>query len=503
VRGTRLTALVVVSIAAVLPWRVPAHAAAVRRVSPTGADTGDCTVDPCKTVGYTIDQSVDGDAIQIAAGTYAEALVVDRSVTLVGAGRWATFVDDPTDGIAASIGSSSQSVNVTVSRLTIEHGHNAVGNGIVSDPGTGFENAIALDRVTIRRNRAMAIGLGASGGGVYNADGSSMSIRDSLVSENTTVAAPRYEAAGGGIYNGGTLVMSASTVRNNAAEHLPCFGLNVCDFAGGNGVGGGIANSGALTLRRSSVSGNSALAGGGRPGGTGSGGGIDNSGTLTAIRATLSGNIAGGGFGAYSCHRGFCNRGAAGPGAGGGVSGPVTLVNSTIAGNVAVGGSAQQGGNAQGGGVSAAGTVMILNSTIAGNDAKPGPGTTVATGAGGGMRSAGALLTNSIIANNTATTGTDCFGTVSSGGHNLLGDDASCTGFTASGDQVNADPMLGPLEDNGGFASTMALRPGSPAIDAADDSVCAAPPVASMDERGVHRPKGAHCDIGAFEKRAG
>jgi hypothetical protein len=64
---------------------------------------------------------------------------------------------------------------------------------------------------------------------------------------------------------------------------------------------------------------------------------------------------------------------------------------------------------------------------------------------------------------------------------------------------VNADPLLGLLQDNGGPTWAMALGPGSAAIDAANDATCAAAPVNSLDQRGVTRPQGAHCDIEAFE----
>jgi len=55
-------------------------------------------------------------------------------------------------------------------------------------------------------------------------------------------------------------------------------------------------------------------------------------------------------------------------------------------------------------------------------------------------------------------------------------------------------PNLGPLADNGGPTQTMALLAVSDAIDAGDDGTCE-----SLDQRGVSRPIGAHCDIGAFE----
>jgi hypothetical protein len=62
--------------------------------------------------------------------------------------------------------------------------------------------------------------------------------------------------------------------------------------------------------------------------------------------------------------------------------------------------------------------------------------------------------------------------------------------------------MLGPLADNGGRTETHALLPGSPAIDAIAEADCidlAGSPVAE-DQRGVDRPQGAGCDIGAFER---
>jgi hypothetical protein len=55
--------------------------------------------------------------------------------------------------------------------------------------------------------------------------------------------------------------------------------------------------------------------------------------------------------------------------------------------------------------------------------------------------------------------------------------------------------VLGPLQDNGGSTVTHALLPGSPAIDAGDPTRCR-----GTDQRGVPRPQGAECDIGAFER---
>jgi hypothetical protein len=99
------------------------------------------------------------------------------------------------------------------------------------------------------------------------------------------------------------------------------------------------------------------------------------------------------------------------------------------------------------------------------------------------------LTINTILAGNSPS---NCSGTIADAGHNLSSDN-SCV-FTGAGSLNNTDPMLGPLADNGGPTLTLALLPGSPAIDAGDDS--AAPPT---DQRGVARPVGAASDIGAYE----
>ncbi len=99
-----------------------------------------------------------------------------------------------------------------------------------------------------------------------------------------------------------------------------------------------------------------------------------------------------------------------------------------------------------------------------------------------------------IVADNSAPTDANCNGDdATSLGYNLA-DDASC-GFFATGDLVVADAMLGPLADKGGPTDTHDLLPGSPAIDAGSP---ACPPPAT-DQRGVARPQGAACDIGAVE----
>jgi CSLREA domain-containing protein/uncharacterized repeat protein (TIGR01451 family) len=195
--------------------------------------------------------------------------------------------------------------------------------------------------------------------------------------------------------------------------------------------------------------------------------------------------------------------GGAVEGLGGGiyVLGKFSLTNSTVSGN-----SAESTGLVvQGGGVllaidpaSAEGSEgTIVNSTIAGN----GVGT---AGLGGGLAvynpeptlggSAALSVKNTIVAGNTGPAGTsDCAPVAMVTSDHNISSDASCL-FTDAGSKQNTNPLLGGLANNGGETDTLALQPGSPAIDAGTNAGC--PPT---DQRGVTRPQGAACDIGAFE----
>src|SRR5439155_20384804 len=107
----------------------------------------------------------------------------------------------------------------------------------------------------------------------------------------------------------------------------------------------------------------------------------------------------------------------------------------------------------------------------------------------GGLWSTGANITITIVANNTAPNCDAGGGSpIVDSGSNLTypGTDTSCPG-------TNGDPKLGPLQDNGGPTFTRALEVGSAAIDAGDSSC------SGSDQRGLLRPVGTACDIGAFE----
>ncbi|MCZ7462299.1 right-handed parallel beta-helix repeat-containing protein [Streptomyces sp. WMMC940] len=247
--------------------------------------------------------------------------------------------------------------------------------------------------------------------------------------------------------------------------------------------GGGIANSKKMTLRRVTVTGNRA----------GYGGGIFNipGSHLTLIESTVSRNTAGEAGGIR-----FDDTG--------------TVVNSTIADNRVTDDWDRPGSlSGYGGGIDirGRGLVDIRNSTITGNTATDG---------GGGINIAPAYLDslpgpitdpinlplghlalqNTIIAKNTIGQATsDCknvFATIESRGNNL--DSGNSCHLTAEGDLPSRDPRLAPLGDYGGPTDTVALLPDSPALDTASDCP-------SADQRGVLRPQGPACDIGAFEYR--
>jgi uncharacterized repeat protein (TIGR01451 family) len=191
--------------------------------------------------------------------------------------------------------------------------------------------------------------------------------------------------------------------------------------------------------------------------------------------------------------------GGVGVGLGGGlyVTGSLEMVNSTVASNTIENELAlnEGGGVLAGPGTGTEPTeTTIVNSTIVGNS--------VATGTGGGfsMYNPGALaetsstITNTIIAGNAAMGAlSNCGGALTVVSSHDLSDDGTCL-FLDAGSKPATAPLTGGLADNGGETDTIALLPGSPAIDAGAPEAC--PPT---DQRGVARPLGTACDIGSYE----
>ena len=279
---------------------------------------------------------------------------------------------------------------------------------------------------------------------------------DYRISGLTVANGASWAGNGGGIYNDGSLTVLNSTISSNQAT-----------------LGGGILNNlntATLTIINSTIAGNIAS----------SGGGILASGSLAMTNCTISGNRAIGGFG----------NGGMGSGSGGGLYNldSLALYSCTVASNLAAGSSFDFGG-----GIYDSGTTLLLRScTVAGNEAD----------FGGGLSGSG-NLGNTILAGNIAGTDPDCSGFIISSDYNLIQNTsgATITGTTAH-NLTGQNPLLAPLQDNGGSTLTLALLAGSPAIDKGKSGGVA------IDQRGAPRPfdksianaaGGDGTDIGAFE----
>ena len=350
-------------------------------------------------------------------------------------------------------------------------------------------------------------------------------------------------ASGGAILNGGVLALDDVAITHNAAGSGGTGGAgdNDVDAASGGdaGVGGGIANLGTLTLRQVSftdnVAGNGGDGGpadgtddvnGGAGGCCGDGGALfSGAGNVTVDGSTFTGNHAGnggsGGMGGVAADA-SSTAGHGGTGQGGGSGGAIAitgrslaLTDSTLAQNFSglggnggpggtLGASGGNGGDAgdgsTGGAVFVRGvaSVTLLNDTIASNQVgaagAPGAAGTASGSAGapgdppfaGGVRTSGgatAVYENTLLASNELG---NCNGTKDVRGENLSFGDSSCGPF------ATGDPKLDPLQDNGGPTETMDLGNGSAARGAG--ASCA-----PTDQRGVSRPSGVACDLGAYE----
>lgn len=246
--------------------------------------------------------------------------------------------------------------------------------------------------------------------------------------------------AGGAVFvYGGKVNINNSTITGNTADDS----------------GGGLANSGIATITDSTLSDNQARVGGA----------ISNNGTLIVRNSTLTGNRSEQGGGIYS-------------------RGLLELTNSTLYGNRAESGGAL---------AIAAGSAVIVNSSLERNSASD-KGAAIATDVDG------VTIKNSLLAVNMGSG--NCSGQAIAGQSNLS-DDATCgANFAVTS---AAGIALGALADNGGSTWTVAPGARSAAVDAGDDAICLAAAgvpqygAGGKDQRGVDRPQGEHCDIGAVE----
>jgi hypothetical protein len=399
--------------------------------------------------GDTIDATGVSGIILLTSGE----LQINHSVTINGPGAGNLTVN----GNAASRVFENFGSDVTISGFTVTNGlpptgDNNGGGGILNHGG------LTLSGTSILSNNAGGfLPPNAGGGGIGISAGGTLTVTNSVIGANESQNGP-----GGGISAGGTVTVSNSTINNNEG---------LC-------TGGGIAFNdigGTLTVMNSTIVGNSVLGcpvsagGGGVPTG---GGGIACSGSVTVINSTISANTVDvGGV----------------PTGGGGIacSGSMAVINSTISGNT-VGGTMPEGGGIRNGG-----TLTLTNSTLSGNS--------VPSGQGGAISNAGQTMIGDTVLNAGASGGTifNNGGAITSLGYNIASDNGGGV-LTGPGDQIDTDPMLGPLQDNGGPTFTHALLPGSPAIDAGDPSFTP-PPFFDQRGPGFNRVANGRIDKGSFE----
>jgi hypothetical protein len=292
-----------------------------------------------------------------------------------------------------------------------------------------------LSGMTITGGRTAGTDLNTNGGGGVRVDGANVTIQDSVITGNSS------SGPGGGIYVFfGTVGL---TVRNCTISDNTAGTEAASPFRDGGGISVGFGAS--LLLENSTVSGNASPT---------EGGGVyvyrNAAVTWTLRNSTISGNIAGHGGGGIF---------ARSPGTGG--NGTLLVQNSTIANNSANGTDAGDGG----GGIGQA-----------------GPGGSLS-------------LESTIVANNSAAIAPDVQGAVTAN-FSLIRNQTAATITGANNLPAGTDPFLGPLTNNGGPTATLALRPGSPAINAGSN-----PAALTSDQRGpgFARVFGAAADIGAFE----
>jgi large repetitive protein len=473
--------------------------------------------------------------VDVPAGTYDLTLgsleATANTVTVSGAGRAVTVVSA---GGASRVLFVGAGTTLKVRGVTVSDGN--AGN---SGYGGGIESVgtLTVDHAAITGNRA------AAGGGLTNAGGT-LTVQDSEISNNTDSG---YGGAGinnGGVRNvPGTVTIEHSTLVNDfgggdggailngqnghpatpeAAALAPVRGprpppqsarrlvLTVMDstFTGdqsGNG-GGAVANDGGtLSVAGSTLDSNRA--------GQAIGGAISSFGSLSVSSSTVDGN--------YACYGGGIEVFTGGTGGtstvtqstisdnhacvGGGLdeTGSLTVTQSTLARNSAPVGAALE--------VEGSSSFSLSNSTVSANTADPGQGVvqTYACSSGtvsyvtfaGNSNALGischdVRVTGTILSD--STDGPNCVGAapVETTGYDL--DSGTSCAFGLPTDLTSTDPRLHPLADNGGPTMTMALRSGSPALDHGGTAASGCP---ATDQRGVPRPQGPACDIGAFEKR--
>ncbi len=490
-------------------------------------------------------------------GTCPSADINLPCLKIEGSGRGSTLIDG---GGVARVFHFVGKNTVKITGVTIQNG------SVTDDNGGGIKNSngwVTLENCEIINNTVSTTGARYSGGGIYSAFGGRMVINRCTISGNKVnntagIKADDYifgvGGGGGGISNVGVMTIRSTTIQDNLGRPLGGGIMNVSGFVGEsgkltiisstlqgnknakddgstpNGVGGALSNQGGLlSINQSIISGNIAREGGGIFNTNGAAVQGTISGSMSIISSLVDGNIG----------NGLSNKDA------------MEVRYTTISNNVAqpfeacADGSGGCTNGADGGGINSygPGELMVENSTITSNTARNGGGINngramtltsitisdnTATNVGGGKeifiniqdiaRNPGkfkSVLLSNIIGGNGAASVNNCSGgtvdnsgnttvdssypdTITSKGYNL--ENGNSCGLGAG--DLNANPNLGALADNGGGTQTILpggvypknFMPGSPAIG---NGACPSP---SLDQRQFGRPGPDNkCDIGAVE----
>jgi hypothetical protein len=435
--------------------------------------------------------TIDGASqITLSGGNSTQLFTVDSGASLTLRGLTLTLGFSSGDGGAISNNgtlivedSTIQNSNATASGgAIVSYGPLTITNSTLSGNSAANAGAIyprfpaattMIINSSLRNNRATST-VDGWGGAILPWDGANVTIQGGEIVKNTA-------RLGGGIHNrfaNSTVILGNVLVNGNTATvGSITFGIN----------GGGIYNiNGTAHINNTTFTGNNA---------SWSGGGIYNEGTAIVTNSAFSGNTAvadGGGLsnaGLATVQGAVFSSNAADFGSGVGNSGIVTIQNATFSGNsVSERGVMYNTGNA-----------TIQNATFSDNIDNTGQASasTILQSSPQPLKLKNVVLklgaSGFLFGNCEANSGD---APITSEGFNLSDDKSCAPYFTNAGDKNNTDPKLGPLANNGGSTMTHLPQPGSPLIDAGQCS-----PDIAVDQRGVARPQGAACDIGAVEVR--
>ena len=460
-------------------------------------------------------------------------------------------------GNAVRVLEAGPGAQVALFNLTITQGRSTNGGGIYNEGALALSQCNVLSNWAVGLPGAAGAtgipdgGIGSYSGGAGGAGGTGMDTWGGGVFNTGVLRASNCVFAGNQALagNGGTGGRGGGGALTRNGYSAGPGGAGGNGGAGGRASGGALCNLGDALCVQASFLGNGAqgglggadgpagggmsygTAGVGGPGGSGKGGACYNAGSLALVQTTAAANEAAGGRGGQSPESEWhlipsvAKGGSGAPGAGGGLFNVESawLLNVTLCGNRAAGGAGGWGGyytspgyhtaqagngaDGTGGALLNLGSLSATNCTLWNNQAiggeasnRPGAGGTPTPpyllGTPGQSRGATLCASNPVAVLNTILGGagstSNCAGALTDLGHNLCSDASAA--FTRTGSLNSTDPLLAGLGDNGGPTRTLALRAGSPAINAGDPSVYPA-----VDQRGVARPAGPASDIGAFE----